>query len=79
MEQDTSTAERIRENVQVLRDIGTPVQMIKVWDSAARCCNKLLGCVQSLSDRNKLAAQTGSQASPPMGSTPCAVKLRCPA
>lgn len=30
MEQDTSTAERIRENVQVLRDIGTPVQMIKV-------------------------------------------------
>ncbi|KAL4429167.1 hypothetical protein ABPG77_010146 [Micractinium sp. CCAP 211/92] len=31
MEQDTSTAERIRENVQVLRDIGTPVQMIKVY------------------------------------------------
>ena len=30
MEQDRDTAERIRENVQVLRDMGVPVQMIKV-------------------------------------------------
>lgn len=31
MEQDRDTAERIRENVQVLRDMGVPVQMIKVY------------------------------------------------
>lgn len=30
MEQDVSTAERIRTNVQVLRDDGVPVQMVKV-------------------------------------------------
>ncbi|KAL4443431.1 hypothetical protein ABPG75_011168 [Micractinium tetrahymenae] len=32
MERDTDTAERIRENVQVLHDYGVPVQMVKVYD-----------------------------------------------